>query len=64
MIWPWDVSQKLPGEGPAIAFAGLREFGVGQALLAEVLRHFEVMLQRRQRLSGPVLQFGIVAALA
>jgi hypothetical protein len=30
---------------------------------AEVLRHFDMVLQRRQGLASPVLQVGIVAAL-
>lgn len=31
--------------------------------LAELLGHVEVMLERRQRFAGPILQFGTVAAL-
>src|SRR4051812_26243843 len=31
--------------------------------LAELLGHVEMVLERRQRLAGPILQVGIVAAL-
>src|SRR6201987_1123249 len=31
--------------------------------LAELLGHIEVVLQRRQRLAGPILQIGIIATL-
>jgi hypothetical protein len=33
------------------------------AVLVHILRHIEMVLQRRQRLARPVFQFGIVTAL-
>src|SRR2546429_9725212 len=52
------ASLAAPASWLLLAFADRR----GQ-LLIEVLRHFQVMLERGQRLAGPVLQVGIVAAL-
>src|SRR5947209_1244669 len=43
--------------------AGASGHAVSYSLFLQALRHVEVVLQRRQSLSGPVLQVGIVAAL-
>src|SRR4051794_6375754 len=49
---------------PAQPTSSERSFGLADAwCLAELLGHVEMVLERRQRLAGPVLQCGIVAAL-
>ena len=51
---PHTVHQKKP----ALLKGGLCDL---LAVLVHVLRHLKMMLQRGQRLAGPILEFGIVA---
>lgn len=57
-------SSLLKGDASRASVPGRCLLGLPDArCLAELLGHIEMVLERRQRLAGPILQRGIVAAL-